>query len=114
MTFNEYIQNHKFENVEDLASFLKAHSIYTTKETNFCVDRCVVEMLQKNKSVWFEYACCEHTSRAGYTYDVPSWYIGVYGYNEELYIFYEQIAYGYENENENEYFSKGLYQLLKE
>ena len=108
MTFDEYIQNHKFENVEDLASFLVSHSIYNTRKTNFCAERRVVEMLQKNKSVWFEYVCCEETSRAGYTYDVPSWDIGVYGHNEELHIFYEEIAY------KDEDFSKGLYQLLKE
>lgn len=105
--FITYLTTHKFENIDDLKEFMKANCIYSQREGCYCVDKELIEGLQKNKTVYFEYICCESTSRAGYYYDVPSWYFGIYNCDEELYVCYESNTY-----NESDDF-KGFYQLCK-
>lgn len=63
--------------------------------------------LQDNKSLWFEYCCCEQTSRNGYIYDVPSWDLGVMEHKGILHIYFEEYACVDED------FNKGFYQFKK-
>lgn len=83
----------ELKTLKDLEEYIKRNSIKCTKNENgrklYKVELWFSEQLQGIENVWTEYNCCEGTTIGDYYYDIPSWDMGIYGQDGEVYVYCE-------------------------
>ena len=93
----DYLIGRKFamqiKTLKELEDYIKENCVECTKNRYgrklYRVDLRFSEHLQEMKNVWVEYNACETMTKGDFCYDVPSWDMGVYGEEGDVYVYSE-------------------------